>query len=253
MSFGIISLTTNFLCASSITLYSCSYSATFSDHAVSLSFNSFAPLHFLGVASMGCSAVALGRSMTWAHIRRPVLAMPRTRDSVLFGSDLPDCGSRGAFRHIGQCHRQLRVQFDVFVVFSVTAISPSLGRSERPFRDPLYQLPRLVLRVDISQPCSNPSRKEPLSVPIKASLRVLLSCLTSSSGAMKSFSVLATVAVGFPPRRFFSCSDSQWRWPSSGTTWFPAQLVEESSSSVAVELPILPVLPLCVGNLSARC
>ena len=58
MSFGIISLTANIFCASSIVLNWCSYSATFSDHAASLSFSSFASLHLLGVASMGCSAVA---------------------------------------------------------------------------------------------------------------------------------------------------------------------------------------------------
>ena len=54
--FGIISLTTNTFCASSIVLNWCSYSATFSDHAVSLSFSSFASLHLLGVANMACSA-----------------------------------------------------------------------------------------------------------------------------------------------------------------------------------------------------
>ena len=140
-----------------------------------------------------------------------------------------------------QCHRQLVVQFDVLVVFSVTAISPSLSRSERPFRDPLYQLHRLVLRVDMSQPCSNLSRKPPPQG---------VCCLTSSSGKVV---LRPSIAVGFPSRRFLSCSDSQWRWPSSGTTRFPAQLVDESSSSVAIELPTLPVLPLCVGISSARC
>ena len=39
MSFSIIFLTTNVFCASSTTLKLCSYSATFNDHAVSLSFN----------------------------------------------------------------------------------------------------------------------------------------------------------------------------------------------------------------------
>ena len=53
-------------------------------------------------------------------------------------------------------------------------------------------------------------------------------CLTSSSGKVV---LRPSIAVGFPSRRFLSCSDSQRRWPSSGTTWFPAQLVEESSSS----------------------
>ena len=82
MSFGIISLTTNIFCASSIVLNWCSYSATFSDHAVSLSFSSFASLHLLGVASMGCSAIA--GSTTWAHSRQPMLPMPRTRDLAPF-------------------------------------------------------------------------------------------------------------------------------------------------------------------------
>ena len=58
MSFGIFSLTTNIFCASSIVLNWCSYSATFSDHAVSLSFSSFASLHLLGVASMCFNAIA---------------------------------------------------------------------------------------------------------------------------------------------------------------------------------------------------
>ena len=59
-------------------------------------------------------------------------------------SDLQDCGPCGAFRHTGQCHRQLVVQFNVFVIFSVAAVSPRLGRSERPLRDPLDQFPRLT-------------------------------------------------------------------------------------------------------------
>ena len=82
-SSAIISLTTNIFCASSITLNWCSCSATSNDHAVSLSFNYFASLHLLGVASTVCSAVA-DRSTTWARIRQPVPAMPRTHDSASF-------------------------------------------------------------------------------------------------------------------------------------------------------------------------
>ena len=82
VSFGIISLTTNIFCATSITLNWCSYSATFNDHAVSLSQNSFATLQLLGVASMGCSAIAGSFDDLGAQ---PVLAMPRTHDAAPFG------------------------------------------------------------------------------------------------------------------------------------------------------------------------
>ena len=53
MSLGIISLTTNVFCASSINLNWCSYSATFNDHPVSSSFNSFASLHLFGCRKCG--------------------------------------------------------------------------------------------------------------------------------------------------------------------------------------------------------
>ena len=77
MSFGIISLTTNVFCASSVTWNWCSYSATFNDHAVSFSFNSFASLH------LWVAAPLLDRSMTWARTHRRELAMPRTHDLAL--------------------------------------------------------------------------------------------------------------------------------------------------------------------------
>ena len=54
---------------------------------------------------------------------------------------------------------QLVVQFYVFVVFTVAAVSPCLGRSERPLRDPLYQFPSFMLRIDLLQPCGDLSRK----------------------------------------------------------------------------------------------
>ena len=84
MSSGIISLTAKIFCASSIALNGCSCSATFNHHAVSLSFSSFATLHFFWASQVWSVALLLGRATTWAQIRRPVLAMPRTRDSVLF-------------------------------------------------------------------------------------------------------------------------------------------------------------------------
>ena len=53
-------------------------------------------------------------SVTWLHL-----------------SDLQNCGPCCTFRHIGQCHCQLIVQFNMLVVSSVTTISPRLGRPER--------------------------------------------------------------------------------------------------------------------------
>ena len=66
-------------------------------------------------------------------------------------SDNQDCGPRRTFRHSGQGHRKLVVQLDELIVFGVATIGPCLGCSECPFRNPLYQLLRLVLWVDISQ------------------------------------------------------------------------------------------------------
>ena len=139
MSFGIISLTTSIFCASSTVLNWSSYSATFSDHAGSLSFRSFASLHLLGNASMGCTAVA--GSFTFDDLG----AQPSTNACHATGSCC-------AFCRVGQGHCWLTVQLDMLVVFSVTAVSPRLRRSERSLRDPLNQLSSLMCRVDISQP-----------------------------------------------------------------------------------------------------
>ena len=109
-----ISLTANDFCASSITLNWCSYSATFNDHSVSLSFSSFASLHLLGVASMGLGRVNINQRLprhepvTWLHV-----------------SDLQNCGPCCTFRHVDQCHCQLIVQFYILVVYSVTTVSPN--------------------------------------------------------------------------------------------------------------------------------
>ena len=101
---------------------------------MSLSFNSLASLHLLGVASMGSNAVA--SSMTWAR-------------------DFQHGGPCCTFRHIGPCHCQLKVLFSILVVFNVTAISPRFGCTERPLRDPLNQFPSLVLRIYVPQSCSD--------------------------------------------------------------------------------------------------
>ena len=104
MSCGIISLTKNVFCASSITLNWCSYSAT-NDHAVSLSFSSFVTLQLLGVSQVWAAALQLGCSTTWARYQQPALAVPRNRGLVPLErpSGLWTC----TFRHSGQCHRQL--------------------------------------------------------------------------------------------------------------------------------------------------
>ena len=151
-------------------------------------------------------------------------------------TDLQDCGSCRAFRHLGRCPCQLVVQFSVFVVFSVTAISPSLGRSERPFRDPLYQLPRLVLRVDISQPCSNLSRKPPKGRVAWPALRVKsFSVLQSQSASLRVASCPAQIlnGVGQVLGRRSTCT--------AGHHTVPGKKIRKSQESCTVPVYVLSV------------
>ena len=133
-------------------------------------------------------------------------------------SDLEDYGSCRAFRCIGQCHRQIKVQFNVLVVCSMTTVSPRLSCPESPFRDLLGQLPSLMLRIDKAQPRSD------------------LSCEPSTWCAAR------------PVHRVELLSVLQ-----SKSTRCLVRLVARTPSPVAIEMPSLPILPLCVGNSSARC
>ena len=74
-------------------------------------------------------------------------------------SDPQDRGSCCAFYRVGQGHRQLIIQLDMFVVFSMATVSPRLRRSERSLRDLLNQLSSLMCRVDVSQRRSDLARK----------------------------------------------------------------------------------------------
>ena len=154
MSFCIIYLTTKRLLCFINRFELMLVLATLNDHAVSLSFNSFAFVHLSGVASMGCGAKA--GSFDGVGAKAVNKRLPCHEPTTwLHLSDLQNCGPCYTFRHIGQCHRQLIVQFNVLVVFSVTAIGSRLGYSERPLRDPLFLFSSLVLRINIPQPCSN--------------------------------------------------------------------------------------------------
>ena len=70
-------LVTKIFCASSIVLNWCSYTATFSDHAVSLSFSSFASLHPAGCDAIAVSFDDLGASLGQRLLLRLLSRWPR--------------------------------------------------------------------------------------------------------------------------------------------------------------------------------
>ena len=229
-SFGIISLTTNISCASSIVLNWCSYSAAFGDHAVSLSLSSFASLERreFGLQRYRRVVRRLGRiaveqclpchePMTWLRL-----------------SDLRDRGSGCAFCRVGQGHCLLIVQLDMLVVFSMATVSPRLRRSEHSLRDPLNQLSSLMC----------PGRYMPATQrPLVQSLQ-LVCCLTSSLGRV----VLRPSIVVCRQSLMLSMALAR-----PVMTRLLVRLVEGFLSSAATVLSVLPILQLCADNSSARC